>query len=89
MCRQSNDCGDMTIELTTRAAAHALADYLRRCGCGVVPVDDHVLEVWPPQRSQTLREARIEIEAYLRVWKAMHPNEHVTIAREVGDSSVD
>jgi hypothetical protein len=86
MCRQSNDCGDMTIELKTRAATHALADYLRRCGCDVVHVDDLVLEVSPPQRSQTPREAQIEIDAYLRVWKAMHPNEHVVVA---GDSSVD
>lgn len=72
----------MTIELTTRAAAHALADYLRRCECTVVFVDDVVLEVSPPQRSQTPRDARIEIEAYLRVWKALHPTEHVTVARE-------
>lgn len=70
----------MTIELTTRAAAHALADYLRRCECNVLFVDDLVLEVSPPQRSQTPRDARIEIEAYLRVWKALHPNEHVTVA---------
>lgn len=70
----------MTIELTTRAAAHALADYLRRCECNVLFVDDLVLEVSPPQRSQTPRDARIEIEAYIRVWKALHPNEHVTVA---------
>ncbi len=69
----------MTIELTTRAAAHALADYLRRCECNVLCVDDLVLEVFPPQRSQTQRDARIEIEAYIRVWKALNPSEHVTV----------
>jgi hypothetical protein len=72
----------MTIEVMTRAAAHALADYLRRCDCTVLFVDDLVLEVSPPQRSQTPRDARIEIEAYVRVWKALHPNEQVTVARE-------
>jgi hypothetical protein len=76
----------MTIELTTRAAAHALADYLRRCECTVLFVDDLVLEVSPPQRSQTPRDARIEIEAYVRVWKALHPNERVTVAREDQDA---
>jgi hypothetical protein len=76
----------MTIELTTRAAAHALADYLRRCECNVLFVEDVVLEVSPPQRSQTPRDARIEIEAYVRVWKALHPNEQVTVTREDQDS---
>ena len=79
----------MTIELTTRAAAHALAEYLRRCECNVLFVDDLVLEVWPPERSQTQRAAWIEIDAYLRVWKAMHPMEHVAVTREGRDPLVD
>ncbi len=77
----------MTIELTTRAAAHALADYLRRCECNVLFVDDLVLEVSPPQRSQTPSDARIEIDAYLRVWRALHPTEHVTVAGADRESS--
>ncbi len=72
----------MTIELTTEAAARALADYLRRCDCTVLFVDDLVLEVTPPQRSQTPRAAWIEIEAYLRVWKALHPTDQITIKSE-------
>lgn len=79
----------MIIELTTRAAAHALTDYLRRCDCNVLIIDELVLEVWPPQRSQTPREAQIEIQAYLRVWKALHPAERVSVALEGGDSSAD
>jgi hypothetical protein len=79
----------MTIELTTRAAAAALADYLRQCECTVVFVDDLVLEVSPPPRSQTRRDARIEIEAYVRVWKALHANEQVTIERAECDLPVD
>ena len=79
----------MTIELTTRAAAHALADYLRQCECSVVFVDDLILEVSPPPRSQTRRDARIEIEAYVRVWKALHANEQVIIEREERDLPVD
>jgi hypothetical protein len=63
----------MTIELTTRAAAHALATYLERCGCTVEFASERVLQVAPPERSQSARDAAIEIEAYLRVWQAMHP----------------
>ena len=67
----------MTIELTTRAAAHALADYLERCGCTVEFVTERVLEVAPPPREQAARDATIEIEAYLRVWLAMNPTHGV------------
>jgi hypothetical protein len=63
----------MTIELTTRAAAHALAEYLERCGCTVDFVSERVLEVAPPGRSQTARDATIEMQAYLSVWRAMYP----------------
>jgi hypothetical protein len=63
----------MTIELTTRAAAHALATYLEGCGCAVELVGDRLLEVRLPERSQSSREAAIELEAYLRVWRALHP----------------
>jgi hypothetical protein len=68
-----DNCGRMTIELTTAAAARALADYLERCECTVAFVSEHVLEVHPPARSQSSGEAVIEIEAYLRVWRAMNP----------------
>jgi hypothetical protein len=63
----------MTIELTTRAAAHALATYLEGCGCTVEFVGERLLEVSLPERSQSPREAAIELEAYLRVWRALHP----------------
>ena len=72
-------CGDMTINVSTPAAAHALADYLRRCDC-VVVLDDSVLQVTPPERSRTEREARIEMEAYLRVWTALHPTVELTVS---------
>ena len=70
---QVENCGEMTIELTTPAAAQALADYLERCDCTVAFVSERVLQVAPPARSQTIREATIELDAYLRVWRAMHP----------------
>jgi hypothetical protein len=63
----------MTIELTTHAAAHALSTYLEGCGCTVQFVGDRLVEVALPERSQSPREAAIELEAYLRVWRALHP----------------
>jgi hypothetical protein len=75
--RQVETCGEMKIELTTSAAAHALADYLERCGCTVDFVRERVVSVEPPERSQTPREAMIEMHAYLRVWSAMHPEHEV------------
>ena len=54
----------MTIELTARAAAHAFATYLEGCGCTVELVGERLLEVSLPERSQSPREAAIELEAY-------------------------
>ena len=81
--RVSNARGDdglrrMTIELTTRAAARALADYLEQCDCTVTFVSERVLEVLPPARAQSARDEAIEMEAYLRVWSAMNPTIKVT-----------
>lgn len=63
----------MMIQLTTRAAADALADYLRRCNCTVSFSDERTLRVAPPARSQSARDAAIELNAYLKVWQALHP----------------
>lgn len=71
--RQVEICGDMTIELTTSAAAHALADYLERCGCTVAFVTDCTVDVMLPARCRSRRDELLELHAYLRVWRAMHP----------------
>jgi hypothetical protein len=80
--RQVEICGEMTIELTTPAAAHALADYLERCGCTVAFASEQVLAVTLPAPSQTPREAMIEMQAYLRVWCAMNPGHEVKRVEE-------
>ncbi len=69
----------MRIELTTRAAADALADYLRHCECSVVFVGERTLEASPRARSQSLQEEQIELDAYLRVWKVMHADECISV----------
>jgi hypothetical protein len=77
----------MTIELTTPAAAQSLAGYLDQCGCSVQFVSDRVLQVALPARSQTGRDAMIEMRAYLSVWRAMHPMYVVKRVDDAGSSS--
>ena len=66
----------MRIRLSTRVATAALADYLRRCECKVVFVNDCTLEVFLQGRSRSGHEEHLELDAYLRVWLAMHPDDH-------------
>jgi hypothetical protein len=69
----------MRIELPTRAAADALAGYLRRCDCIVKYADECALDASACPRSQSVKESQIEIEGYLRVWQALHPTIEVKI----------
>jgi hypothetical protein len=77
----------MRIELTTRASADALADYLRHCECSVVFVGEHTLEASPRARSQSLQDEQIELDAYLRVWQVMHADERITVLGRAADST--
>jgi hypothetical protein len=72
----------MMIELTTSAAADALADYLRRCGCTVDFVSERMLAVTLPVRCRSERDAMLELHAYLRVWRAMRPEAEITSVAE-------
>ncbi len=69
----------MRIELSSRAAADALAEYLRRCECIVSYANDYTLDASACPRSQRATEAEIELEAYLRVWQALNPTVEVRI----------
>jgi hypothetical protein len=63
----------MRIELPTRAAADAVAEYLRRCDCIVSYAGECALEVSACPRSQRVEESEIEVEGHLRAWQALHP----------------
>jgi hypothetical protein len=75
------DCGEMMIEVSSAAEALALATFLRRCEC-IVVVDGCTVDARPPDRSQTPRQARIELEAYLRVWSALNSTANVKLASD-------
>jgi hypothetical protein len=69
---EGNDCGEMRIRTDSAASALALADYLRRCEC-VVEVSERIIDATARPQSFAARHADVELEGYLSVWQAMHP----------------
>jgi hypothetical protein len=63
----------MRIRTDTAASAASLADYLRRCECIVEVIDQRIIEVTARPQSFAAPHADIELEGYLTVWQAMHP----------------
>ena len=61
----------MRVLTNTTASTHALAVYLRRCGCVVEFVDETMLDVGVQPGSLEQRHATDEISAYVRVWELM------------------
>ncbi len=51
-----------------------LVAYLRRCGCRAEITGRSVVEAVPPERPQIdYAYLRMELDAYLRVWREMRP----------------
>jgi len=63
----------MRIRTDTAASAASLAEYLRRCECIVDVIDDRIIAVTARPQSFAAPYADIELEGYLAVWQAMHP----------------
>ncbi|MFY9578067.1 MAG: hypothetical protein WAQ33_01970 [Gaiellaceae bacterium] len=57
-----------------------LREYLRRCDCTVELRGPTVLEAAPPGRDVEPVYLRMELDAYLRVWRTMHPGVTADIA---------
>jgi hypothetical protein len=66
-------CGEMRIRTDTAASASSLTEYLRRCECIVEVVDDRIIDAIARPQSFAAPHADIELEGYLAVWQAMHP----------------
>lgn len=65
--------GPMRIRTDTAASADSLAEYLRRCGCIVEIVDRRIIDATARPQSFAAPHAHVELEGYLSVWEAMHP----------------
>jgi hypothetical protein len=63
----------MRIRTDTEVSTASLADYLRRCGCFVEVIDRRVIDVAAKPESFAAPHADVELEGYLSVWQAMHP----------------
>ncbi len=64
----------MRILVSDAAPIDDLVTYLRRCGCTAQVAGRTAVEAEPPERPQVeLAYLRMELDAYLRVWREMHP----------------
>jgi hypothetical protein len=63
----------MRIRTDTAASAASLAEYLRRCECVIEVIDRRIIDATARPQSFAAPYADIELEGYLAVWQAMHP----------------
>ncbi len=64
----------MRILVTPTDSLGDLVDYLRRCGCSAELVGSNAVEASPPPRAPVdTAYLRMELDAYLRVWRVMRP----------------
>jgi len=63
----------MRLRSDTAASAASLADYLQRCGCIVEVIDRRIIDAAARPQSFAAPHAHVELEGYLSVWQAMHP----------------
>ncbi|MFL6021624.1 MAG: hypothetical protein ACJ74A_10835 [Gaiellaceae bacterium] len=65
----------MKILLSNSEPIGDLVAYLRRCGCQADVYGHAVVEATPPERPHVdFAYLRMELDAYLRVWREMHPD---------------
>ncbi len=63
----------MRIRTDTAASAASLADYLRRCECLIEVIDGRIIDATARPQSFAAPDRDVELEGYLTVWQAMHP----------------
>ena len=63
----------MRILLSDPELADDLVAFLRRCECSVDRVGRRVVDADPPHQAPSFAYLRMELDAYLRVWREMHP----------------
>jgi hypothetical protein len=70
----------MRISLNEPAPLDDLVSYLRRCGCRADISGRQIVDASPPERPHVDKAyLRMELEAYLRVWREMHPDVRVDL----------
>lgn len=67
----------MRLRTESAASAASLADYLRRCECIVEVIDRRTVDATAKPQSFAAPYADTELEGYLKVWVAMHPESSI------------
>jgi hypothetical protein len=63
----------MKILLSDPELVDDLVAFLRRCECSVDRIGSRLLDAVPPHEALDFAYLRMELDAYLRVWREMHP----------------
>ena len=63
----------MRLRTDSAASAASLTDYLRRCECIVEVIDRRIIHATAKPQSFAAAHADVELDGYLAVWQAMHP----------------
>lgn len=75
-----SDCGHVNVLLRQPALMPDLLEFLRQANCVVRQTAPDTLEATVPEAFDE-RQARLELELYLRVWQALNPDGSVRIVR--------
>lgn len=79
----------MRIFVSDPAPIDDLVAYLRRCGCSAHAAGRNGVEAEPPERQQVgVAYLRMELDAYLRVWREMHPDVHAELLQSQGSGEM-
>ncbi len=70
----------MRIHVSDPDLVEDLREYLIRCNCSVERRAATLVEASPPGDDLELVYQRMELDAYLRVWRALHPGADAAIA---------
>jgi hypothetical protein len=74
------DCG-MRVHLNDDEYLGDLLAFVRGVGCVAYAIGSDRLDVVVPD-SKTERAARLDLAAYLEVWRQLHPTAHVVVIAE-------
>jgi hypothetical protein len=69
----------MRVYVSDRTLVEDLRAYLQRCNCVVYPRGAMEMDAVLPQRDVPPVYLRMELDAYLRVWRLMHPEADAVI----------
>lgn len=73
----------MRILVSEAMQVEDLVAFLRRCECAADRVGERYVEAVPPHTDVGFAYLRMELDAYLRVWREMHPG----VSAELLDST--